>query len=37
MDPLVFWAVLAAAAMHASWNAVVKVGLDRFQGDWVNL
>jgi drug/metabolite transporter (DMT)-like permease len=29
MDPLVFFAVLAAAAMHAGWNAVVKVGLDR--------
>lgn len=30
MDPLVFFAVLAAAAMHAGWNAVVKVGLDPF-------
>ena len=30
MEPLVFWAVLVAAAMHASWNGVVKVGLDRF-------
>ena len=30
MDPIVFWAVLGAAAMHATWNAVVKVGLDRF-------
>jgi drug/metabolite transporter (DMT)-like permease len=30
MEPLVFNAVLAAAAMHAGWNAVVKVGLDRF-------
>jgi drug/metabolite transporter (DMT)-like permease len=29
MDPVVFVAVLAAAAMHAGWNAVVKVGLDR--------
>lgn len=30
MDAAVFWAILAAAAMHAGWNAVVKVGLDRF-------
>ena len=30
MDPLVFSAILAAAAMHAGWNAVVKIGLDRF-------
>ncbi len=30
MDPIVFAAVLAAALMHAGWNAVVKVGLDRF-------
>lgn len=30
MDIFVFWAVLAAAAMHAGWNAVVKAGLDRF-------
>jgi drug/metabolite transporter (DMT)-like permease len=30
MEPLVFAAVLAAAALHAGWNAVVKVGLDRF-------
>jgi drug/metabolite transporter (DMT)-like permease len=30
MDTLVFWAVLTAAAMHAGWNAVVKVGNDRF-------
>ncbi|HEX6142567.1 MAG TPA: EamA family transporter [Geminicoccaceae bacterium] len=30
MEPLVFFAVLAAAAMHAGWNAVVKVGLDPF-------
>jgi drug/metabolite transporter (DMT)-like permease len=29
MDAIVFTAVLAAAAMHAGWNAVVKVGLDR--------
>lgn len=30
MSPLVFAAVLAAAAMHASWNAVIRLGLDRF-------
>ncbi|MBK1664215.1 EamA family transporter [Rhodospirillum rubrum] len=30
MDPLVFALVLGAAAMHAGWNAVVKVGLDGF-------
>lgn len=30
MDLVVISAVLAAAAMHAGWNAVVKVGLDRF-------
>ena len=30
MDSWVFVAVLAAAALHAGWNAVVKVGLDRF-------
>lgn len=30
MTPTVFLAVLAAAAMHAIWNAVVKVKLDRF-------
>jgi drug/metabolite transporter (DMT)-like permease len=30
MDSLVFAAVLAAALLHAGWNAVVKVGLDRF-------
>ncbi|MCB8821650.1 EamA family transporter [Microvirga rosea] len=29
MEPVVFGAVLLAAAMHAGWNAVVKVGLDR--------
>lgn len=28
MDPVVFAAVLAAAAMHAGWNAVVKISLD---------
>ena len=30
MTPLVFTAVLAAAVMHASWNALIKVRLDRF-------
>src|SRR5262245_4244434 len=30
LDLVVFFAVLAAALMHASWNAVVRVGLDRF-------
>src|SRR5690606_17371814 len=30
MEPLVFIAVLLAAAFHAGWNALVKVGLDRF-------
>jgi len=30
MESTIFIAVLAAALMHAGWNAVVKVGLDRF-------
>jgi drug/metabolite transporter (DMT)-like permease len=30
VDWVVFWAVLAAAFLHAGWNALVKVGLDRF-------
>jgi drug/metabolite transporter (DMT)-like permease len=30
MTPFVFMAVLAAALMHASWNALVKVRADRF-------
>ena len=30
MDVTVFLAVLGAALMHAAWNAIVKVGLDRF-------
>jgi drug/metabolite transporter (DMT)-like permease len=30
MEPLVFFAVLGAAILHAGWNAVLKVGLDRF-------
>ncbi|HSG54074.1 MAG TPA: EamA family transporter [Paracoccaceae bacterium] len=29
MDSLVFFAVLGAAALHAGWNAVLKLGLDR--------
>lgn len=29
MDLIVFLAVLAGAAMHASWNALVKTGVDR--------
>jgi uncharacterized membrane protein len=29
MDLVVFLAVLAGAAMHAGWNALVKTGLDR--------
>ena len=30
MSLTVFLAVIAAAAMHASWNALVKVRTDRF-------
>jgi len=30
MDPLVFMAIIAAAAMHATWNAVLKIRLDPF-------
>lgn len=30
MSAFVFFAVLAAAAMHAGWNAVIKIRLDRF-------
>ena len=30
LDIVVFSAVLIAALMHAAWNAVVRVGLDRF-------
>lgn len=30
MEPGVFAAVLVAAVLHAGWNAVVKLGLDRF-------
>ncbi len=30
MDTVVFIAVMAGAIMHAGWNAVIKVGLDRF-------
>lgn len=32
MDASVFLAVLAAALLHAGWNALVKTGLDRFTG-----
>jgi drug/metabolite transporter (DMT)-like permease len=30
LDTLVFFAVLAAAAMHAGWNAMVKLGIDHY-------
>lgn len=30
METSVFLAVMAAAALHASWNALLKIGLDRF-------
>ncbi len=30
MDTAVFLAVLAAALLHAGWNSVIKVGLDRY-------
>src|SRR5438067_8681080 len=30
MNPVVFTAVLIAAACHAGWNAVIKFGLDPF-------
>ena len=30
MDTYVFLVVLASAAFHASWNALLKIGLDRF-------
>lgn len=30
MDSMVFFAVLGAAILHASWNALVKIGGDRF-------
>jgi drug/metabolite transporter (DMT)-like permease len=30
LDTATFLAVLAAALMHAGWNAIVKLGLDRF-------
>lgn len=32
MDTSVFLAVLFAAFLHASWNAVIRAGNDRFQG-----
>jgi drug/metabolite transporter (DMT)-like permease len=31
LDPIVFIAVLAAAAMHAGWNAMLKMELDRLR------
>jgi hypothetical protein len=34
MDAPVFVTVLAAAFLHAGWNAVVKVGLDRVVGQF---
>src|SRR5918993_704381 len=38
MDPAVFFAVLAAAAMHAGWNVLVKAGRDRFLSvAWVSI
>lgn len=30
MDALTFAAVILAAALHAAWNAIIKLGLDRF-------
>ncbi|HXL67135.1 MAG TPA: hypothetical protein VN930_00035 [Xanthobacteraceae bacterium] len=30
MEVSVIAAVLAGAAMHAGWNSLVKIGLDRF-------
>lgn len=30
MDSLTFAAILSAAFMHATWNAMIKIGLDRF-------
>ncbi len=30
MEPAVFMAVLGAAALHAGWNSMIKVGLDRY-------
>ncbi len=32
METTVFFAVLFAALLHASWNAVIRAGGDRFQG-----
>src|SRR5215207_6875900 len=38
MEPIVFLAVLAAAAMHASWNVLVKATQDRFLSvAWVSI
>jgi drug/metabolite transporter (DMT)-like permease len=30
MDSLTFMAIMSAAFMHAAWNAMIKIGLDRF-------
>ncbi|MGX5218755.1 EamA family transporter [Pseudomonas sp. S9] len=30
MDSSIFFAVLAAAMLHAGWNALIKIGLDRY-------
>ncbi|WP_137387641.1 EamA family transporter [Rhodoligotrophos defluvii] len=30
MDSLTFAAIIAASFMHAAWNAMIKIGLDRF-------
>lgn len=30
MDTTVFAVVMAAAALHAGWNALLKIGLDRY-------
>ena len=32
MEPFVFFAVLLAAGLHASWNALIRAGSNRFQG-----
>ncbi len=30
MDTIIFLAIMVGALMHAGWNAVIKIGLDRF-------
>lgn len=30
MDSSIFFAVMAAAGLHAGWNALIKIGLDRY-------